>query len=76
MARNSHVIKIKLGSDEHRMVKNEDDSNYCQQCSMKSVCFDMGQTTRQNFCDAVIQDVFDYPREAMPYGGHFEMKES
>ena len=68
------IIKIKMGPDEHVMKKNPEDMNYCLKCSMRSVCFDIGQTQRRSLCDALIYEVFDEPSDFSPYGGHFELK--
>lgn len=75
MARKNITIKIKLGTDEHVMKKNAENTGYCLKCSVRSICFDMGQTQRKSLCDALIAEAYDYPSDFCPYGGHFELKQ-
>ena len=74
MGRISHTIKIKLGTDEHVLKKNLEDIRGCVQCSLRSVCFEIGQTQRKNLCDALIYEVSDYPKTTHPYGGILNVK--
>lgn len=76
MGRISHNITIRLGSDVHRMVKNERDECYCLKCSLRSLCFEIGVSSRENLCDAMLIEVYDnYRREFSPHGGHFVLNQ-
>lgn len=72
-----HNIRVQLGIDTHRMEKNEQDRCYCSECSLRSMCFEMGVTSRKNFCEAVLIETYedDYRKQFSPYGGHFVMNQ-
>ena len=77
MGRISRKVKIKLGTDEHTLKPNLSNHQGCiNTCSLRSLCFDMGQTQRMTLCDAVISEVYDYRDDFSPFGGHFELTSS
>lgn len=79
MGRISRVIKLKLGPDTHIIKKNAADkqgTQACQQCSLRSLCFEIGKTERKRLCDAILIEVYDSPSDFSPYGGHFEVSNS
>lgn len=70
--RYSKVIHIQLGSDVHRMVRNEHNECYCLKCSLRSICYEMGSSRSKSLCDALLDEVYyDSREEFSPYGGHF-----
>ena len=76
MARTSRVIKLKLGPDTHIIKKNAADkqgTQACQQCSLRSLCFEIGKPERKHLCDAILVEVYDSPSDFSPHGGHFEI---
>jgi len=68
------TIKIKIGMDQHVMVKSTEDKRSCAHCSMRSICFNMGQVGNEVLCDALLREIYDSPFDFSPYGGHFELK--